>query len=123
MKRSAAVLTVVALFLLGALAGAFATRIYYQRVIHERHGMLGFGSHAISADLKRRLNLTADQQAKVDAIVGDAHREMMAFRPQLLAVLRRAHYRIAEILTPEQRAEFERYAKERHKHFLGGGHH
>jgi Spy/CpxP family protein refolding chaperone len=130
MKRSAAVAGVVALFVVGVAVGALGAYVLlaHQRLRHGP-GMGGPGHRHMSAELQRRLDLTADQQRQVEAILGDSHRETMAIwqevRPRVMAVIERAQNRIALILTPRQREEFERYRQERAermehlKHLLG----
>jgi Spy/CpxP family protein refolding chaperone len=118
MKRSAAVAGVVALFVVGVAVGALGAYVLLTHH-HLRHGPGpgSFGHRHMSAELHQRLDLTADQQRQVDAILDDSHRETMAIwqemRPRVKAVIERAQNRIALILTPSQRAEFERYRQER----------
>jgi Spy/CpxP family protein refolding chaperone len=117
MKRSAAITGVVALFLVGVAVGGLGAHVLtYQ---HFRHGPGhgGFGHRFMARELHRRLDLTDDQQRQVDAILADSHRETMAIwqevRPRVAAIIERAQNRIALILTPRQREEFERYRQER----------
>jgi len=118
MRRSSAVAGVVALFLLGVVVGALGANLASRHRSHDRpfaHHVLG--GRMMAAELHRRLDLTADQQRQVDAILADSHRETMALwqevRPRVVAVIERAQNRIALILTPAQRQEFERYRRER----------
>jgi len=147
MKRSSAVAGVVALFLVGVAVGALGGE-----VVRRHHpwglgggpgragglggplGHLGMGhsmGHGMmAAELKRRLDLTADQQRQLDAILADTHRETQALwqevRPRVIAVIEQGENRIAQILTPRQRQEFEVYRRERAEHLkrvLGTGMH
>jgi Spy/CpxP family protein refolding chaperone len=123
MKRSGAIAGVIALFLVGVAVGALGAHLLNRH--HGRHGPGhgmggGFGHRFMSAELHRRLDLTADQQRQVDAILEDSHREAMSLwqevRPRVAAVIERAQNRIAQILTPRQREEFERIRQERAEH-------
>jgi Spy/CpxP family protein refolding chaperone len=128
MKRSSALAGVVALFLVGVVVGALGAELV--RLHHPwgiaagPHGPgagplghLGMGHRMMAAELKRRLDLTADQQRQLDAILADTHRETLAIwrevRPRAVAVIEQGENRIAQILTPRQRQEFEVYRRER----------
>ncbi len=136
MRRSSAVAGVVALFLVGVVVGALGDHLASWH--RPRGGPGGPGVHAghgspggrLSAELHRRLDLSADQQRQVDAILGDTHRETLALwqevRPRVVAVIERGQNRIAQILTPQQRQEFEVIRRERADHLrrlLGAGMH
>jgi hypothetical protein len=122
MRRSSAVAGVVALFLVGVLVGALGDNLIGRHRM--RAGPGGFGGHGghgahmmMSAELHRRLDLSADQQRQLDAILADTHRETLALwqevRPRVLAVIERGQNRIAQILNPRQRQEFEVFRRER----------
>ena len=73
------------------------------------------------AELVQRLNLTADQQAKIEPIVADAttqlqsvHRDEMARGAQ---IFKSAHDQISALLTPEQQVELQKMESERVKRF------
>jgi Spy/CpxP family protein refolding chaperone len=117
MKRSGAVAGVVALFVVGVAVGAMGANLLDRRHLRHGGGHGDFGRHHMSAELHRRLDLTADQQRQVDVILEDSHREAMSIwqevRPRIAAVIERAQNRIAPLLTSRQREEFERYRRER----------
>jgi Spy/CpxP family protein refolding chaperone len=126
MRRSSAVAGVVALFLVGVVVGALGAELVSRRPARGGAGgplgaHLGAGGHRMmAAELRRRLDLTAEQQRQLDAILADTHRETQALwqevRPRVLAVIERGQNRIAQILTPRQRQEFEVYRRERAEH-------
>ena len=73
--------------------------------------------------LAKRLNLTADQQAKIQPIVADAkikiqslHRDEVERGSQ---IFKATHDRIAALLTPEQKVELQKMESEREKLFSG----
>ena len=131
MKRSSAVAGVVALFLVGVVVGALGAELVSRHRPWGRAagasapggpgGHLGLGGHRMmAAELKRRLDLTADQQRQLDAILVETHRETQALwrevRPRVVAVIEQGQNRIAQILTPRQREEFEAIRRERAEH-------
>ena len=120
MKRFTAVSAVLAVFILGALVGALGTHLFYVHQFRHPGFLSAFGTHWIAADLHRRLDLTADQQSRVDAILADARRESRELRhqmaPRIEQLIETTRQRIEQVLTPEQRKEFERYHAERKEH-------
>jgi Spy/CpxP family protein refolding chaperone len=125
MRRSSAAGGVIALFLVGVAVGALGTHLV------SRHGMrggpVGFSHHTMMTDLYRRLDLDANQKRQVDAIFADSHRETAALwrevRPRVEAVIERTQNRIALLLNPRQRQEFDRYRREHSEHMRMFGHH
>jgi len=85
-------------------------------------GFTALGTHLWASDLKRHLDLTAQQEVQVDAILAASRAESMALhremKPRVTAMLERTHARISAILTPQQRAEFERFHHRRHSRLL-----
>jgi len=122
MKRSTAIVAVIALFLLGTVAGALGYQAFLFHQLRQPGGVAAWGARLLASDLKRRLDLTPEQEAQVEHILADSraesaqlHREM---RPRARAILDRAHARISAVLTPRQRAEFERFREQRHGRIL-----
>ena len=119
---------IAALFLVGVLVGVLGTHAFYLHELRQPGGLAAFGTRLLARDLQHRLDLDPRQQAEVEAILKDTRAESAALRrevmPRVLALLDRAHNRIDAVLTPEQRAEFERY-RERHRYrlhrFFAGG--
>jgi Spy/CpxP family protein refolding chaperone len=135
MRRSSAVAGVVALFLVGVAVGALGANLVSWhrpwRGLAALHGAAGhLGGQRMAEELQRRLDLNADQRRQLDAILADTHRETQAIwqevRPRIREVIERGQNRIATILTPAQRQEFEAYRKEhaaRLRLLLGTGPH
>ena len=124
MRRSSALAGVVALFLVGVVVGALGTELVRRH--HPWGGAAGPGGpighlrmhhRMMAAELTRRLDLTADQQRQLEPILAETHGETQAIwqevRPRVLAVIEQGENRIAQILTPGQRQEFEVYRRER----------
>ncbi|HEX8170137.1 MAG TPA: hypothetical protein VF824_06325 [Thermoanaerobaculia bacterium] len=78
-----------------------------------RGGPLGaFPPHAVAAHLNRRLDLSDAQYKQVEQIIRAHHEQMVtifgAVRPQIDAEIAQANREISAVLTPEQRAKFEK---------------
>jgi Spy/CpxP family protein refolding chaperone len=128
-KRLTAASAVLAVFLLGALVGALGTHLFYAHHFHHPGMLSALGARWIAADLHRRLDLTPEQQTRIDAILADARRESLELRrqmaPQISHLMETAHARISQVLTPEQRKRFESYHAEHREHIRrmwSGGH-
>ena len=95
---------------------------------------IGLGSHFMHppgaqqinrlwmAQLVQRLDLTADQQARIKPILADAktriqslHRDEVERGSQ---IMKAAHDQISALLTPEQKVELQKMEAEREKMFL-----
>jgi hypothetical protein len=70
-----------------------------------------------NAEMKTRLQLTAEQSTRLDAILEQTRDEFRATRdglePALQKIREEQHQRILEILEPAQRAEYEKMRQER----------
>jgi Spy/CpxP family protein refolding chaperone len=138
MKRPVALLSIACVFLVGILTGALVTHLLYvrsfpqpgERPRFERPGMRGGpgGGPRFVERLQNQLGLTPEQRSEIDEILrqsriesDEIHEEML---PRIRAQLDRTRQRIFEVLTPEQREEFERLRKEHRgraeQFFLGG---
>jgi len=79
--------------------------------------------------LTHQLNLTADQQAKIDPILTDAETKIQAARRENMdtvsGIIQKTNAQIATILTPEQQAELEKMSKDmdRDRDRMFPGHH
>jgi len=80
--------------------------------------------------LTKRLDLTPEQQAKIDPILAASENDMQAARKdnadRVSQIIKKANAQIAAILTPEQQAALEKMSKEmdqfRDRKFPGHGH-
>lgn len=105
-------------FILGILVGAAHTHWRMQRFGERR-----WGSKSMVHHFSRRLNLNAEQEGKVSALLDEKREKMQALRekmrPQFEELRAKTKDDILEILTPEQQAKFEemdaRRAKRRKK--------
>jgi hypothetical protein len=111
--KTIAIVTVVVAFIAGLLIGMVGDRIYLVRH-RDRIGMRGarFMTQRIVAHLDSELHLTPQQREEVTRIL-DARRDRIsainaAVRPQVRREIEDANAEIEKVLTPEQRAAFEK---------------
>jgi Spy/CpxP family protein refolding chaperone len=126
-KRSTAIVAVVAIFLAGVVVGALGYGSFLMGQLRRPGGVAAWATRLLASDLKRHLDLTPQQETEVERILAESraesaalHREM---RPRVRAILDRTHARISAVLTPRQREEFERFRQRRHGrllHLFGG---
>ncbi|MDB4947565.1 MAG: hypothetical protein JWM27_214 [Gemmatimonadetes bacterium] len=120
-----AALCLVAVFAAGFLVGAAATRAHDRQWGPPPFGMGGEAHHgprpnlfAPDGPLGQRLHLTHAQADSIDRIVKRDQREaeqmMRAFHPRLRAHFDSTTAAIGAVLTPPQRAEFERFLERHH---------
>lgn len=112
MKRSTALLAVTALFLVGVLVGVLATHLFYFRVVQRPGGIAAVGLSLVARDLDRRLDLDPEQEREVAKILDDARLRVAGIRaeiaPAVMAIARESQERVAALLDPRQREEFEK---------------
>jgi len=125
-RRTSAALAILSVFVVGIVVGVFATHLFYLRHLREPGGLVGWGAHLYVADLKRDLDLTAEQAKQVDAILLDTRKEALTVRrkimPEMTVVLQKSRQRIEAILSPEQRVEFAKIRERRlarFRHWMG----
>jgi Spy/CpxP family protein refolding chaperone len=103
-----AITALVLTFGSGVAVGILAAHLM---ILHGGPGAERF-PHALVNRLDRRLDLTDAQRAQVEAIIKRRHDHIDAMwdgvRPQVRTEIERANDEIARVLTPEQRAKFER---------------
>lgn len=92
------------IFVLGFTAGILALNVY-RGLARER------GPRDRFEQLSDRLNLNADQKAKVQQIFGDTREQLRALRkesePRMNEIRRQADERLQQVLTPEQWQQFQ----------------
>lgn len=104
-----AVVVVLLTFIAGVMVGVFAS---HMMILHGGHGATLFPTKAMVNRLDRRLDLTDAQRAQVEQIIRRSHARIDGIwddvHPRIHAELDQANKEISRILTPEQRAKFER---------------
>ena len=77
--------------------------------------------------LVERLNLTSDQQAKIQPILTDAENQIQSLHREEIdhgaQIFKETNDRIAALLTPGQKVELQKIENEREKMFSGHIHH
>ena len=107
------------MFLLGAFVTGGALGFTADRVIGGGHSREGRGPRAYRQRMAEELKLTPEQQAAVDSLIEQKHRQIVALykpvRPQLdsIAVVARVvsdstHAQIKRLLNPDQQAKLDR---------------
>jgi len=106
-------------FVLGGIAGAGGSRAY---TLHEMRSRFGGPPAEVRAHLRveamrRQLDLTGEQVAKIEAIIRETDEElertMKPCRDGLEGLRERTDARIAEVLDPEQRTRFKDFTERR----------
>ena len=107
------------MFLLGAFLAGGALGFSAERVIRADHGRGILGTKAYRQRMADELKLTPTQQASIDSLIEQKHRQIVALykpvRPQLdsIAVTARVvsdstHAQIKRLLNPEQQAKLDK---------------
>ena len=106
------------LLLLGTATASYALGLTSERVMGQgRDGACARGDQrAMRERLGEELSLTAEQRARLDAILDERHRQMTVVlapvRPQMDSISAAARTQIRAILAAEQRARFDRFHEE-----------
>jgi len=113
MSKGKIAVLMVLIFLLGGMAGSFATRIYVRnRIARFLRGDLSERRARLMERLSRELHLTLDQRREVEAILADSQEKLRVLRREHIAELRKifddTEMRIRKQLTPEQQEEMDR---------------
>jgi hypothetical protein len=112
MRRSVAVLAMVALFLSGVLVGILATHAFYIHRLERDGGIVGLTTELFGKGLERHLSLDGSQKRRLDVILADTRRDLASLHrevaPRAFAVLRQMQHRIEAMLSREQREEYQK---------------
>jgi Spy/CpxP family protein refolding chaperone len=124
MKKPAAVLAVVAIFLAGAAVGSLGAHLVYAKRMAQHPAPLWFLDGPPLRHLERRLDLSDEQRLAILEVIRDSRRRGEELRRQVHPQLRELHdgtqQRIREILTPEQEKIFDDFHRWDPEH--GEGH-
>jgi Spy/CpxP family protein refolding chaperone len=119
-------LILAVIFLAGGFTGSALTMVLSGQFTHPAGGPFGPPSdmrQAWMGSLTRHLNLTPDQQAKIEPILRDTSDKVQAIHrgefAQVRDILKASDDQIAAILTPDQKAELQKMIEEREKDFTG----
>jgi len=116
MKNWKAIVGVIAVFVLGGLAGSITTiGVVRHRLVH------GHGSQMLANLIVRRLSwelrLDRDQREQLRIIVAEGQGEMKVIRkqiqPQMEDLLTRSEVKVRALLRPDQQEKFDKLVAER----------
>jgi hypothetical protein len=116
MKNWKAIVGVIAIFVLGGLAGSITTiGLVRHRLAH------GHGSQMLQDLIVRRLSwdlrLDHDQREQLRVIVAQGHEDMKVIRkqiqPQVEELLSRSEVKVRAMLRPDQQEKFDKLIAER----------
>jgi len=118
MRNWKAILGVLAVFLLGCIAGGLAMHGYYQKRIRVHlRGQPILPAEVIARQMSGQLRLTPEQRDQIATIIADTRQRLQQVRaqsePQVREALQDMTRRIRETLTPEQKKQFDRLTAER----------
>ena len=115
-------LLVALIFAVGMIAGASLMVAFRHEGPHEPPGAQQIRNHWL-AHLTRALELTPDQQAKIEPILADAGNQIQALHrdeiDRISKIMDNANERIAPLLTPAQQEELKKIHSERERAFSG----
>jgi hypothetical protein len=119
MKNWKAILGVIAVFVLGMVAGGLVVGGLFAKRIHRvTHGQSAFTAEEVTHFLKRRLDLDAAQQEKVIVIVRESQHEVLNIRhgcdQQVRGVISNAVTEMDPILRPNQQDKLNDLVAERY---------
>lgn len=115
-ERTRAALLLVAVFVVGAVVGVAVDRVVLLRGGHMYPKRLaGAGAHRMLQRLDRDLELTAEQETAIKAILDRRAARLESVwkrvEPSMLKEIDQADAEIAAVLNPAQRAEFDAMKK------------
>jgi len=122
MKRFKVWLLLALVFVAGFAGGVVATRMKMRHFVHEAAANPEFVRARVERELFSRLNLDPAQRTQVREILRDSQERLRTTReqiqPEVRLIMRDTHDRIAEVLKPEQREQFEKFLAEKRRPLL-----
>jgi len=116
MNRFAALAAALALVLSGVAIGALGAVLLLERSRRPAPPPPPPAAAPFTREMELRLDLTAEQRARIQEVLDESRREADAIRrelrPRLESHLEATRARIAALLTPEQRVKFEELVQE-----------
>ncbi|MDQ6860143.1 MAG: hypothetical protein M3032_03185 [Verrucomicrobiota bacterium] len=121
-------LALVVVFLAGGALGVLGGALHARNIVV--HGRGGFGPERMRQHLRRQLQLTDEQAAKIDPVIDRTAARIDAIRREtadrVAETMNESHREIAPLLTPEQQERLEQMRRrhmemmQRHEHVPGG---
>jgi hypothetical protein len=115
-NKTKAIVLIIVCVLIGFVLGVVIDRVALKEIYH---GEKRDGLKEYKRELVKRLNLSKEQQVRLDTILGWSQREFKKlskeFKPKFDSLRNVVRDSIRSILTPEQLGEFEKMIKETEK--------
>ncbi|MFN7138596.1 MAG: hypothetical protein ACK4UN_04605 [Limisphaerales bacterium] len=117
MKTAKPILVLLLVFFTGIAVGVFGTRYVVRKQFQQAAREGGFFRDRMERELITKLDLTPEQHEEVKKIFSrswEDYRQLRSeFHPRFVRIADRTESEIKAVLTPGQRAEFERMVEER----------
>jgi len=116
-------LTLVAVFLAGASAGALTMSLGFREKLHTAVGRAARepSREVILHNFKTKLGLTAEQANEITMVLEDYRHYYQSLQDQLDDLRATGKNRIVQVLDPAQRAKFEKLLMDLAPHLGSGG--
>jgi hypothetical protein len=112
MKTFKSLLLLALVFVAGIAVGVIGTRLVVRHMVQVAITQPDEIQSLLERNLARKLRLEPGQQLKLREILTQTHAKMTdlrrEYRPQMLLILTGADNRITDMLTPQQRARYEK---------------
>jgi Spy/CpxP family protein refolding chaperone len=112
MKIFKSILLLTLVFFAGIAIGVVGTRAFVRRAVQQAVLHPERVQVIVERNIARRLQLDGGQRAKLHDILSDAHGQLKEVRreyqPQVVVIVSNTEQQIDAMLTPEQRARFEK---------------
>lgn len=125
MKTFKSLLLLALVFVAGIAVGVIGTRLAVRHMVQMAITQPDEIQSLLERNLARKLRLEPGQQLKLREILTQTHAQMSdlrhEYRPQMLLILTGADNRINDMLTPQQRARYEKMKAENRALFQAAG--
>lgn len=125
MKTFKSLLLLALVFVAGIAVGVIGTRLAVRHMVQMAITQPDEIQSLLERNLARKLRLEPGQQLKLREILTQTHAQMSdlrhEYRPQMLLILTGADNRITDMLTPQQRARYEKMKAENRALFQAAG--
>lgn len=117
MNKFKPALALLLVFVAGTVFGVVGTRMVVRSVIREVIHHPNVAQERIELNLVKRLKLNPEQKAKVHEVLVDSQKQIRPLRIESMNILSNAQVKISDILTEDQRRQFDKM-REENRNFL-----
>ena len=114
MNKFKPALVLLLVFVAGTVFGVVGTRMVVRSVIREVITRPNAAQERIELNLVKRLKLKPEQRARVHQVLVDSQKQIRPLRIESMNILSNAQAQISDILTEEQRRQFDKMREENH---------